>query len=213
MKVLITGFEPFGNDEVNPSYEAVKKINLSQSKHSINQACLPVVFHKALKVLYDLIEKHQPDVVICVGQAGGRTHLTIERVGINVDDARIPDNAGNLPVDQVIVPSGSDAYFSNLPIKAMAFEMNKIGIPTTISNTAGTYVCNHVLYGLMYYIHEKSPNIKGGFIHVPYIPSQATAYPNSASMDLDNIVRGLEFAIEAACEYQEDIKISHGTTC
>ena len=213
MVILITGFEPFGNDEINPSYEAVKRIRQDNSGHQIIKACLPVVFHRSLEVLYELIEEHKPDLVLCVGQAGGRTHMTIERIGINLDDARIPDNAGNSPVDQVILPDGSDGYFSNLPIKAMAYEMNAKGIPASISNSAGTYVCNHIFYGLMYYIHEKNPHIKGGFIHVPYIPSQTTLYPNSASMHLDDIVLGLEIAITAACEYKRDLKISHGTTC
>lgn len=213
MVILITGFEPFGNDEINPSYEAVKRIGLENIEHQIIKACLPVVFHRSLEELYKLIEEHKPDLVLCVGQAGGRTHMTIERIGINLDDARIPDNAGNSPVDQVIIVEGSDGYFSNLPIKAMAYEMNANGIPTSISNSAGTYVCNHILYGLMHYIHEKNPHIKGGFIHVPYIPSQTTLYPNTASMHLEDIVLGLEIAVVAAYEYKNDLKISHGTTC
>ncbi|GAB6107030.1 pyroglutamyl-peptidase I [Fusibacter bizertensis] len=213
MTVLITGFAPFGEDKINPSYEAVNAISLEQSEHQLIKACLPVVFHQSIEALYQLIETHRPDIVLCVGQAGGRTHMTIERVGINIDDARIPDNAGNSPIDQWIVQDGADGYFSNLPIKAMALEMNKKGVPTMISNTAGTFVCNHVLYGLMHYIHKKNPQIKGGFIHVPYLPSQATLYANTASMHLEDIVKGLETAILAACEYQTDIKISHGTTC
>ncbi len=171
-KVLITAFDPFGGEKINPALEAVKKIQEEISNAKVIKVEIPTVFRKSLEKLEDAIKEHNPDIVICVGQAGGRFDITPERVAINMDDARIKDNEGNQPLDISIFEDGENAYFTSLPIKAMVDEMKKNGVPASVSNTAGTFVCNHVMYGLLYMIDKKFNNIKGGFIHVPFIPSQ-----------------------------------------
>lgn len=213
MTILITGFEPFGGELINPALEALNNINDTIDSHKIIKRALPVVFHESLEVLEGHIESVSPDIVICVGQAGGRESISIERIGINIDDARIPDNKNQAPIDIPINPTGPAAYFSNLPIKAITSAILDVGIPAAVSNTAGTYVCNHVLYGLMDLIHKKYPNIKGGFIHVPYLPSQVVNMPNMPSMRLNDIVKAIETAIEISCNIQEDIVKSGGTVC
>ena len=213
MIVLVTGFEPFGGESMNPAYEAVMMLNQSIQGHVIIKACLPVVFHESLRTLDRLIETEEPDIIICVGQAGGRTQISIERVGINIDDARIADNSHQSPIDVPINPSGPAAYFSNLPIKAMTKAICDSGIPASVSNTAGTFVCNHVFYGLMDMIAQKYPLKRGGFIHVPYAPQQVANAPNMPSMHLRDIVNALEIAVLAACTTEIDIVSSEGTTC
>ena len=213
MKVLVTGFEPFGGEAMNPAYEAVMLLNASLKGNDIIRKCLPVVFHESLRVLDSMIETENPDLIICVGQAGGRTQISIERVGINIDDARISDNNQQSPIDVPINPNGPAAYFSNLPIKAMSKAIGDSGIPATVSNTAGTFVCNHVLYGLMDMIAQKYPLKRGGFIHVPFAPEQVINTPNLPSMHLNDIVKALEIAIVTACTTYTDIERSEGTTC
>lgn len=210
MKVLVTGFEPFGGDKINPSLEAVKLLQDNIAGAEIVKASLPVVFGKSIKVLDELIKKEKPHIVVCVGQAGGRFEISIERVAINMDDARIADNEGNQPIDEKIFEDGEAAYFAKLPIKAMALEIRGGSIPAAVSNTAGTYVCNHIMYGLLYLIEKKYPNIKGGFIHVPFIPEQVIARANTPYMSLEDISRGLSLAIKAAVENKRDIKVSDG---
>lgn len=212
MRVLITGFEPFGGEIVNPALEAVMKIENKLDHIDVIKAKLPVVFHQSISVLKQLIESHNPNVVICVGQAGGRTSITLERVGINVDDARIPDNKGNTPVDQKINPDGPDAYFSSLPIKAIVSAINESGIPASVSNTAGTYVCNHILYGLCDLIASSFLNIKGGFMHVPFAPEQVVKNPGQPSMSVENIVSAIETAIRISCIVTKDISVADGST-
>lgn len=158
---------------------------------------LPTVFNKSIERLEKALEEERPDVVLSIGQAGGRNRITIERVAININDARIPDNEGNQPIDEPIFVDGDTAYFSNLPIKRMVKAMKENHIPAEISNTAGTYVCNHVMYGILYNIEKKYPHMKGGFIHIPYLPSQAIAKPAAPSMALEDIVKGLTVGIQA----------------
>ncbi|MCX7694103.1 MAG: pyroglutamyl-peptidase I [Caloramator sp.] len=213
MKVLITGFEPFGGDVINPSYEAVKMLEENIDGAEIIKAAIPVVFKKSIFELEKLINLHQPDIVICVGQAGGRYDISIERVAINVDDARIPDNEGNKPIDEKIFEDGENAYFSNLPIKAMVEEIRRENIPASISNTAGTYVCNHIMYGLLYIINKKYPHIRGGFIHVPFLPEQVLTRANTPYMNLDMISKALTIAIKAAINNKDDKKNAEGTIC
>ncbi|GFR35441.1 pyroglutamyl-peptidase I [Thermobrachium celere] len=213
MKVLITGFEPFGGDVINPSYEAVKMLEENIDGAEIIKAAIPVVFKKSIFELEKLINLHQPDIVICVGQAGGRYDISIERVAINVDDARIPDNEGNKPIDEKIFEDGENAYFSNLPIKAMVEEIRRENIPASISNTAGTYVCNHIMYGLLYIINKKYPHIRGGFIHVPFLPEQVLTRANTPYMNLDMISKALKLAIKAAIKNKDDKKNSEGAIC
>jgi pyroglutamyl-peptidase len=212
MKVLISGFDPFEKEKINPSYEAVKLIKNKIKDAEIIKVEISTVFKKSISQLEGYIEQHDPDIVISVGQAGGRFDFTIERVAINLDDARIPDNEQNQPIDEKVYEDGENAYFTNLPIKAMVKKIKDNGLPASVSNTAGTFVCNHIMYGILYLINKKYPEKKGGFIHVPYIPEQTVLKPNMPSMSLDNIARCLELAIEAAVETKTDIKITGGQT-
>ncbi|KAF2955869.1 pyroglutamyl-peptidase I [Marinitoga sp. 38H-ov] len=200
MKVLVTGFVPFGGEKINPSFEAVKKLPLKILGAEIIKLEIPTVFYKSIEKLISKISEIKPDIVICTGQAGGRSHISIERVAINIDDARIEDNEGNKPVDKPIFFDGENAYFSNLPIKKIVEGIREIGIPAEISNSAGTFVCNHLLYGLMYYINRDYNRILGGFIHVPYLPEQVLDKRNKPSMSLDNITKALEKTIEICVE-------------
>ncbi len=210
MKVIITGFDPFGGEEMNPAYEAVKLLPDIINGHSIIKIEIPTVFRKSLQVLEDAIKKEQPDIVICVGQAGGRFGITPERVAINQDDGRIPDNEGNQPIDETIHNDGEMAYFSKLPIKKIVSNLQKEKIPASVSNTAGTYVCNHVMYGLLYMIDKVYSDIRGGFIHVPYATTQVIDKPNMPSLTLEQIRDGLRIAITTTIETTVDEKISGG---
>ena len=161
---------------------------------------------KSVEAIDKAIQEHNPDIVISVGQAGGRFDITPERVAINIDDFRIKDNEGNQVIDTIIKEDGEPAYFSKLPVKAMVKHMNENKIPASVSNTAGTFVCNHVMYGILYMIDKKYPNIRGGFIHIPYTTSQVIDKKNTPFMSLEEIVKGLELAIEACIIYKEDVK-------
>ncbi|MEB4676831.1 pyroglutamyl-peptidase I [Enterobacteriaceae bacterium G50] len=210
--VLITGFEPFDGEAVNPSWEVVSRLD-----NAIIGGCrvvarqLPCVFGEALIELNAAIDSLSPTLVLSVGQAGGRTDISVERVAINVDDARIPDNRGNQPVDTPIVASGPAAWFSSLPIKAIVSALREAGIPASVSQTAGTFVCNHVMYGLL---HKLSglPEAKGGFIHIPYLPQQAAAHPGAPSMAAETVRQGLELAIATALQVENDIQVTGGAT-
>lgn len=210
MKALITGFDPFGGEKINPSFEAVKKMVHQIEQCEIIKQEIPTVFYKSLDVLEVAIERECPDIVICVGQAGGRFELSIERVAINLNEARIPDNEGQKPIGTPIKEDGKNAYFSTLPSKAILKELLDNNIPAAISYTAGTYVCNHLMYGLMYIIERKYPNIRGGFIHVPYLPEQALLKKNTPFMPLDMITKGLELAVKATVKNKEDIIFPSG---
>lgn len=194
MKILITAFEPFGGEKVNPALEAMKLLPDKIGEAQILKLELPTVFKKSIEKVWQHIDEYEPDIVISLGQAGGRACISIERVAINIDDTTMADNEGNMPVDQPIFKDGENAYFSNLPIKKMLEAIKKAGIPANISNTAGTYVCNHVMYGILYKIHKERLNIKAGFIHVPFIPEQVVNKPEKPSMSLENIVKAVEIA-------------------
>ena len=210
--VLITGFEPFDGEAVNPSWEVVSRLD-----NAIIGGCrvvarqLPCVFGEALIELNAAIDSLSPTLGLSVGQAGGRTDISVERVAINVDDARIPDNRGNQPVDTPIVRNGPAAWFSSLPIKAIVSALRDAGIPASVSQTAGTFVCNHVMYGLL---HKLSgiPEAKGGFIHIPYLPQQAAAHPGAPSMAAETVRQGLELAIATALQVENDIQVTGGAT-
>ncbi|WP_274864712.1 pyroglutamyl-peptidase I [Serratia marcescens] len=211
-KVLITGFEPFGGERLNPSWEVVKQLNdMELVGKRIVARQLPCVFGAALEALNAAIDEVQPVMVLAVGQAGGRTDITIERVAINVDDARIPDNQGQQPVDEPIVAGGPAAYFSTLPIKAMVSSMREAGIPASVSQTAGTYVCNHVMYGLLHRLSGQR-EVKGGFIHIPYLPEQAAAHPGAPSMAASTVLFALELAVSIALQVEHDLKVAGGAT-
>ena len=174
---------------------------------------VPTVFGKSIKIVADAIEKEKPDYVLCIGQAGGRYGITPERVAINIDDARIPDNEGNQPIDRPIFADGEPAYFSNLPVKSMVEEIRKEGLPASLSNSAGTYVCNHLMYGVLYTLSKKYKGVKGGFIHVPFVPEQTVDKSDKPSMSLPDIVRGLEAAVRAISRNKEDVKSTEGSVC
>ena len=205
MKILITGFDPFGGEPVNPALEAVKLMKDEIAGAKIIKLEIPTVFRKSVEKIHEMMKAEQPDVVLSIGQAGGRFGVTPERVAINVDDARIKDNEGNQPVDTPIFTDGEAAYFSTLPVKAMVEAIKNKGLPSTLSNSAGTFVCNHVMYGVLYYIHKEFPNVRGGFIHVPFITDQVVTKPNVASMALADITEALESAVEAIVKNQKDI--------
>ena len=212
MKVLITGFDPFGGEKINPAYEAIKGLEDNIGGAEIIKKEIPTVFKKSIVELEKTIEEEKPDIVICVGQAGGRHDITLERVAINIDDARIPDNEGNQPIDEKVFEDGENAYFASVPIKAMTQKIREGGVPASISNTAGTFVCNHIMYGLLYLIDKKFPNLRGGFIHVPFLPEQVLDKGNVPSMSTENITKALRLAIEGALKYKEDIKVQEGKT-
>lgn len=212
MKILVTGFDPFGGEKINPAIESVKKLPDTIAGAQIIKLEIPTVCHKSLKVIDEAIATHNPDVILSIGQAGGRTDITVERVGINMDDCRIPDNEGNQIIDEPVYKDGPDAYFVNLPIKAMVENILSKKIPASISNTAGTFVCNHVTYGVRYLIEHKYPGKRSGFIHIPFLPQQVIDKKNMPSMELMTIVSGIEAAIEAIVTTKEDIKVTGGAT-
>ena len=198
MKILITGFEPFGGESVNPAYEAVKLLPDMAGDIQIVKMEIPTVFGEAGKVVETGILQHQPDAVICVGQAGRRADIGVERVAINLVEASIPDNAGNQHMDVKVQEDGDTAYFATIPVKAMVKNIKDHGIPASISYTAGTYVCNSVMYDLLYLIDRKYHSIRGGFIHVPYATEQGVGKPvGTATMELSTISKALLYALEA----------------
>lgn len=214
MKILVTGFDPFGGEKINPALEAVKGLPDNILGAEIVKLEIPTVFGKSAEVVKAAMEKEQPDVVINVGQAGGRYSVTPERVAINIDDARIKDNEGNQPIDEVIQKDGEPAYFATLPVKAMVESIKEAGYPAALSNTAGVFVCNHIMYQTLYLTQTQFKGVKAGFIHVPYIPEQVVNKPNMPFMNLADITKSLEKAIEAIVKFdgKEDIKAVGGTT-
>ena len=210
MKILVTGFDPFNNDIINPSIEAVRLLPNFINEVEIIKIEVPTVFFKSLNIIEEAIIKYQPDVVLSIGQAGGRSDISIERIGINIDDAKIVDNENNQIIDDKIFVDGPDAYFTTLPIKAMVENIKKYGIPSSISNSAGTFVCNHVTYGVAHLLATKYANKRSGFIHIPYLPSQTLMFSNVASMELNTIVKAIIYAIHAIIENENDIKVTGG---
>ncbi|MBE8596304.1 pyroglutamyl-peptidase I [Xenorhabdus sp. BG5] len=211
--ILITAFEPFAGETINPSWEAVRPLQGCQiAGANIEVRQLPCVFDTSLEQLYAAIELVKPEVVISVGEAGNRSNISVERVAININDARIPDNAGQQPIDTPVIDGGPTAYFSALPIKAIVNELNNTGIPAKVSQTAGTFVCNHVMYGLLHYLNQRIPAVRGGFIHVPYLPEQATKHFGAPSMAVEMMTTALKIAIESTLRHEKDITLSGGTT-
>ena len=189
-QLLITGFEPFGGEQINPSWDAVSSLSEEINGYTLTKLRLPVVFGEAARIVLDSAKEISPDVIICVGQAGGRSAITPELVGINLRHAAIPDNKGNKPSDEKIIDDGNDAYFSTLPVRKIAEAINSSGVPSQVSYSAGAYVCNDVLYTLL--VQYNGSDIKIGFIHVPYSSEQG----KSPSMPMEDIVKGLTVAIE-----------------
>lgn len=213
MKVLVTGFEPFGGESMNPAFLAVSMLPDRINDAVILKKEIPTAFYESRRVLSDYMKEEQPDLVFCIGQAGGRAGITVEKVAINLAEAGIPDNNGNQPENEPIVEDGNTAYFTNLPIKAMVKQIQKAGIPASISYTAGTYVCNYIFYSLMDEIERNYPSIRGGFIHVPYATNQGVGKNmNTPTMEVTTIARGIEVAIQTAIETKNDIQANAGIT-
>lgn len=210
MKALVTGFEPFGNDPVNPSLEAIRRLPPRLGEIDLTIRALPTAFGRAIEALEDAIATTHPDLVLCLGLAGGRAALSLERVAINLDDARIADNDERQPLDTPVIAGGPAAYFTTLPITAAAAALREAGLPAIVSNTAGTFVCNHVFYGLMHLAATRRPGMRGGFLHLPYLPQQAARQDGAPSMALDDIVRGVEIVLRVAAARQDDIVTAEG---
>jgi pyroglutamyl-peptidase len=206
--VLMTGFAPFGGEAVNPSWQAVSL--LGARRDDVATVELPCEFEASLPTLRRAVAEHRPSLVVCVGQAGGRLDVTPERVAVNLIDARIPDNAGAQPVDVPVVPDGPAAYFTTLPVKACVAAIRAAGVPASVSHTAGTYVCNQVFYGLMHLL-STLPDVRGGFVHVPFSPEQVAASGKAApSLGVDRIADALEVLVDTASRTREDLAVSAG---
>lgn len=211
-KILVTGFEPFAGASVNPAQAIALALDGERiTGHRIVGAVLPTEFAQSLPRLKALIRKHRPVLVLALGQAGGREGISLERVAINLIDARIPDNAGDQPVDISVVDNAPNAYFSTLPIKAMLARLTGAGITASISHTAGTFVCNQVFYGLMRLLARRR-HTRGGFVHVPYLPEQADGQPGSPSMSLESMLEAIRLCVEVAVDCVDDLHYAAGDT-
>ena len=210
--VLLTGFEPFNGATINPAWEAVRALEgWSGAGFRVEVRQLPCVFGEANRDLAAMVDELEPSIVIAVGQAGGRAEISVERVAINVDDASIADNAGGQPVDRPIHADGPAAYFTTLPIKATVAALRERGLRAAVSQTAGTFVCNHVFYGLMH--HTAGRQLKAGFIHVPFLPEQAEGRMDTPpSMALADIIAGIRIAVEIAVTVEQDVLAAGGAT-
>lgn len=197
MKILVTGFDPFDGEPTNPSIEAVKRLPDTIADAEIVKVTVPTIFVRSAALVRQAILDEQPDVVLSIGQAGGRSAITPELVAINLNDARVTDNAGLQPVDEPIQPDGPTAYFTQLPVKEMVDAMHEVGVPAAVSTTAGTFVCNHLMYQVQYQRAKEFPWLAAGFMHIPYLPSQVIDKPGMPSMALVDVVRGITAAITA----------------
>ena len=208
MKIIVTGFDPFGGETINPSIECVKALPEIEGVELIRLE-LPTVFKESAKRLNEVINDVKPDAVLSVGQAGGRPGITMERIAINVDDARIPDNISQQPIDETIQTEGEAAYFSTLPIKRIVKAIREAGISAEVSNSAGTFVCNHIMYQALFAATKADKPFKAGFMHIPFIPEQTTDKP---SLSLEESTKALQIAIETIRDYlnDEDIKVQEG---
>ena len=201
-KVLVTAFDPFGGEKLNPALEALMILPDELEGIKIIKREIPTVFGKSFDVLYAALVEELPDVVISVGQAGGRSAISLERIAINIDDARINDNEGVQRIDSPIVEEGPAAYFTSLPIKDIVQALHQAGIPASVSNSAGTFVCNHLMYATLHYAATKQPQLKAGFVHIPYLPKQVLDKPAKPSMSTENVVEALALIIKTACKCQ-----------
>ena len=189
-KLLITGFDPFGDNAVNPSWLAVEQLPVQIGQFQLRKLMLPTVFGEAARMVTEDAETWEPDVILCVGLAASRSAVTLERIGVNIQDARIADNAGNRPEGKFVIPGGPAAYFSTVPVEKMAQAIRDAQIPGSVSNTAGTFVCNDVLYTLLH--HFDGTDTRVGFIHIPALPEQS-----QVGMPMNQITAALVAAIQA----------------
>lgn len=210
MRILVTGFDPFGSERINPASEVLKELPETIAGAEVHTLVVPTVFYKSIEVIHQSIKEIDPDVIVSVGQAGGRAPITVERIGINVDDARIADNIGQKMIDVPVVENGPAAYFSTLPIKAMVKAMQDAGVEASVSNTAGTFVCNHVMYGVLHLCATLYPDKRAGFVHIPFLPEQTKDKPQYPSMELKTIAKGLIAGLEAIVFCEKDISVTGG---
>lgn len=213
--VLLTGFEPFGGESINPSWEAVSALDgVKIAGGLVHARRLPCLFGDSLRRLRAEIRALQPDLIICVGQAGGRAGITPERIAINVDDARLADNAGRKLVDAPIVRGGPAAYWTTLPIKAIVAAVREKEIPAEVSHSAGTFVCNHVFYGLMHALARSRwrPRPRGGFIHIPFLPGQTRDKKDKPSLPLEQMIEALRLAVTVSLKQRADLKVAAGSS-
>lgn len=208
--ILVTGFEPFGGERINPSWLAAQALDgQCIAGRRVHALCLPCVFGPSLQVLQAALLVHRPAVVLALGLAAGRGDLSIERVAINVDDARIPDNAGAQPVDEPVIAGAPAAYFSSLPIKAIVAALHEAGLPASVSQSAGTFVCNHVFFGLMHTLRRRR-GVRAGFMHLPLLPEQVAQHTAQPSLPLAAQVQGLKVALHTAVTCAEDLRAGGG---
>jgi pyroglutamyl-peptidase len=210
MKALVTGFEPFGGESLNPALEAIRRLRPALGDLTIETRALPTVFGRSLEALARAIETTAPDLVLAVGLAGGRPALSLERVAVNIDDAAIADNEGQQPVDQPVVAGGPSAYFASLPIKAAVRALRNAGLPAIVSNSAGTFVCNHLFYGLMHLAAQSGNRWRGGFLHIPYLPQQAARHAGAPSMAIEHVVQGIEIILATSAARADDLASAEG---
>jgi len=211
--ILLTGFEPFGGEAINPSWQVAQALHgETLAGARVQSLCLPCAFGDALDALGAALARQRPVIVLALGQAGRRSDFSVERIAINVDDARIPCNAGRRPIDEPVVPGGPAAYFATLPIKAIVAALRGAGLPASVSQSAGTYVCNHVFYGLMHALRRRS-GVRAGFMHLPLLPEQAAAQavlPVPPSLPLTTQVQGVRLTLGTAVTTQADLRASGG---
>jgi pyroglutamyl-peptidase len=200
MKILVTGFDPFGGESINPAYEAVRRLPGVLDGLEIVRLEVPTIFNISVQQVVERIDALQPEAWLGVGQAGGRCDIGVERVAINLIDGRIADNAGYQPIEEPSDPAGAVAFFATLPVKAMVAEIHRAGIPASISHSAGTFVCNHLMYGVLHHIQRQRLAVRGGFIHIPYLPQQVVDKPNTPSMALETSICALIAALRAIVE-------------
>jgi len=211
--ILLTGFEPFGGEAINPSQEIVRALDGEiVDGHRIVGAILPVAFAATVPMLEDLLDAHRPVLVLALGQAGGRSEMALERVAVNLIDARIADNDGIQPIDAAVVEGAPGAYFSSLPVKAITRRLRELGIPAAPSLSAGSFVCNQVFFALAHLLATRHPQARGGFVHVPWLPQQATRYPGQPSMALQTMIEGVRAALECALTTRDDLQVPGGAT-
>ena len=208
--VLVTGFEPFGGESINPSWEVCQRLPREIAGLRVETCRVPCVFRRSIEAVCEAIERTRPALVVSLGLAPGRTHVGVERVAINVDDARIADNAGGRPIDEPIAAEGPPAYFATLPVKAMVAALRSAGVPAEVSNSAGTYVCNHLMYGVLHFLAARRMPARAGFIHLPFAAEQALDRRDTPSLPLATMAAGIEAAIAAAHRTARDVKLAGG---
>jgi pyroglutamyl-peptidase len=211
--VLLTGFEPFGGEPVNPSQQVLRGLEgwSPAAGVVVKTMVLPCEFGRSRRVLDEAMLQWQPQLVIALGQAASRDAVSVERVAVNLDDARIPDNAGEQPRDRPVIVNAPAAYFSTLPVKAIVAALQGAGIAAELSMSAGTFVCNHVFYGLAHVLATRGRGVRGGFIHLPCLPEQTAALQGRAGMPLQTMEQAVRIAVTTALTTCEDAQLPGGT--